>query len=581
MKKIIRKCLPYCILTLLVIFFLQLFFGFLNVDLSVPIEFRRDYVFTYAVVKSFLENQWGIFQIPQNVYIGAPGISSLEDFPVFDSNLMYMIIKPISFFSKDYATVTHIYYFLTFVLVAYTAFYVFKKFRIDNKIAIFGSLLFAFAPFHIYRTIMHINLSSYYLIPLMLLVVFYIWSKKPIFFKYTNKKWHLNLNNKKAIFTIIVAILCGLSNIYFDYFWLFFLTVAGISAFFYRKNIYNFLSYVIVVFLNIFVILLNASPYIIYKIQNGSNYDVIHRHFCEIEYYGLKIIQMLLPVDNHFTWQNYTSIYNYNSFLVNENISVTLGIIAAIGFLFTLFYFLFVRNKNFNIFNKCGLLIVSALLLATVGSFSSLIAFTMFTQIRCYNRISIFISFLCILVVVILLQKDLKEIRSKYVGFLLVVLLTFIGLRDEVPMNVDWEANFIDNKLYYEELKNVVQQIEDNNQKGAMIFQLPYLAFPEGQPTGEMHDYEQIKPYIASKDNKLHWSYGIMKGEDAAQYNEILAMLPAEKMIEKLREIGFKGILINKRGYDLEEIKSLTSDFNKYLDKPKIENIEFVYYQIN
>jgi phosphoglycerol transferase len=96
-----------------------------------------------------------------------------------------------------------------------------------------------------------------------------------------------------------------------------------------------------------------------------------------------------------------------------------------------------------------------------------------------------------------------------------------------------------------------------------------------------MHDYEQIKPYIASKDNKLHWSYGIMKGEDAAQYNEILAMLPAEKMIEKLREIGFKGILINKRGYDLEEIKSLTSDFNKYLDKPKIENIEFVYYQIN
>lgn len=578
MNKIKINIFNYTLLFIFILIFMYIYLGISNVDLYNPpiytgdsVIYKGDVIFSYAVLKSVLTEGTPIFGIPFGTHLGAPGTFSMGDFPCFDGNLSTIIIKIIYGFSKNVSVAIYLYYFLTFFLVGFSSFYVFKKFRINTPISMSMALLFTFAPYHVQRNMWHMGYASYYLVPFMLLVVFWIWSKKPLFFKYSNKKWHLDLLNKKSVIALLTILLSGIFNIYFDYYWMFFLTVAAISAWYYRKNIYNIYSYLITVALNFFVVILNASPYIIYKMQNGPNLEVGKRLFTQTEIFSLKIVQMILPVDGHFLFGKWKEFYNANAILVNENTSVTLGIIALTGFIFILFYFLFVRNKTFNIFNKCGLLTISGLLFGTIGGLSTFISLTLISEFRSNNRISIFISFLCILVFAILLQKWLKRIKNKRIIMLLIVMITTIGIRDELPLwAVYKEKDVKQQKEYYAQLKDYMSYIESINKENAMIYQLPYISFPEV-------NYELFNPYLVS--NKLRFSFGAMRGREAANWNKETSELEPSQMIDRLREKGFSGILINKNFYQAEQAQSLIKEFDRYF-KYRVENDEYVYYQL-
>ena len=45
---------------------------------------------------------------------------------------------------------------------------------------------------------------------------------------------------------------------------------------------------------------------------------------------------------------------------------------------------------------------------------------------------------------------------------------------------------------------------------GAMVFQLPVMAFPEVAPAHNLGDYEHFRPYLATR--ALRFSYGMLKG---------------------------------------------------------------------
>ena len=587
MNNIKKNIINYSVLFIITVIILQLCFRVTNVDLFNPTAYVGDGAFLYVIVNSILSGLTPLFGVPENIYLGAPHMFSVGDFPVFDMNFMFIIMKGIYLFCRDTACTIYIYYFLTYIAISFTSFYVFKKFRINTLLSISMSLLFSFAPYHFYRGMEHITYSSYYFVPFMMLIVFWMWSKKPLFFKYSDNKWKLDLKNKKSIFAICTLILAGISNIYFDFFWMFFLTTAILSAWFYRKNIYQVYSYLILIISNFFVIVLNACPYLIYKIQNGANPGVAHRAFFEAELYGLKIIQMLLPGDGHFLLYRWKTQYNKNPILINENTTATLGIIALIGFLFVMFYFLFIRGKKFNIFNKCGLLLTSGILLATVGGVSSFISFAIFTEIRCYNRISIFLSFICLLVFAFIMQKCLKYIKNKHIITLIFIIITAIGIRDSLPRHFAYNRDLYKiQRQHYNQDKDFIGQLEKLNKPNATIFQLPYVPFPEYPPVGEMVDYEQFKPYILSS-GKLKYSYGAVRGREAANWNEETAKLPAKDMIKRLKGKGFTGILIAKKGYmptpypnGITMDDSILKELPKYLKTSKIENNEYIYYSL-
>ncbi len=95
--------------------------------------------------------------------------------------------------------------------------------------------------------------------------------------------------------------------------------------------------------------------------------------------------------------------------------------------------------------------------------------------------------------------------------------------------------------------RDFVRQIESAVPRGAMIFQLPYMSFPEGGAVNRMLDYEPARGFLDS-DN-LRWSYGAMRGRPGGEWQRRVSGLPFSQMISTLKQSGFTGIWVDRFGY--------------------------------
>ena len=80
-----------------------------------------------------------------------------------------------------------------------------------------------------------------------------------------------------------------------------------------------------------------------------------------------------------------------------------------------------------------------------------------------------------------------------------------------------------------------------------MVFQLPYVQFPEGAPVNLLTDYELSRGYLHSRN--LHWSYGAMKKREGDQWLAQVTQKPVPEMLEAIVFAGFQGIYIDRLGY--------------------------------
>jgi phosphoglycerol transferase len=80
-----------------------------------------------------------------------------------------------------------------------------------------------------------------------------------------------------------------------------------------------------------------------------------------------------------------------------------------------------------------------------------------------------------------------------------------------------------------------------------MIFQFPYIPFPEHPPVNGMIDYDHFKAYLHSKS--LHWSYGAIKGREGDAWQKSIVVRPVPELVESLSFAGFNGIYVDRYGY--------------------------------
>ena len=96
-----------------------------------------------------------------------------------------------------------------------------------------------------------------------------------------------------------------------------------------------------------------------------------------------------------------------------------------------------------------------------------------------------------------------------------------------------------------------------------MIFQLPYVPFPENGPTHRMLDYDHFRPYFHSRT--LHWSYGAMRGRETDRWQRLVAALPPVEMVDRLRRAGFSGVYLDRFGYEDDDARQLEAVLRVYL----------------
>lgn len=544
---------PYVTVILLSLVFVTLSMKLWKADFHVPFSYRGDSLIYGMTVKGTIEHGWYL----NNPSVGAPGGLRMHDYPLADA-FNFLLIKILGLIRADYAWVLNVFFLLTFPLTAVASLFAFRQFNLSLWSAIVWALLYTFMPYHFFRGESHLFIATYYPVPLVAMVV--LWLSSGAFFADAGSAGRarslFRWGGQKFIVSIFVCLLVSSVGLgYYAFFSCFFLVLgAGIAAIS-GRTLKPFLPAAILIAIISAGLLANLAPSLLYLRRHGD-VKVAQRSPEESEVYGLKIAPMLLPVRDHRVpaFAALTERYRVAT-LSNEGGAATLGLIGSAGFIFLLLWLFFWKSEKTSmlpapttaLLNRLSILSVAAVLLGTVGGFSSLFAFIVSPQIRTYNRISIFIAFFALLAVALIVEEAFQRIRRWPRGLVYPALglMLAIGMLDQT--STYFVPQYARNTAEFRSDQQFVSNLEQRLAPGTMVFQLPYVPFPETPSVNFMVDYDLFKGYLHSKH--LRWSYGAMKYREGDAWMKEISQKSASELLEAIVFAGFKGIYIDRFGY--------------------------------
>lgn len=547
---------------LLTCFFLKLW----RADLHVPFHYNGDALLHAMFIKGIVDNGW----YWQNPRLGAPGGLQMYDFPAVD-NSAAVIIALVGLFTKHPFLVLNIFYLLTFPLVTLSALFVFRQLNLSYAVALFGSLLYTFLPYHFMRGESHLFLSAYYFIPLVVLVLVWVASDQLT-----------NWRSRKFILSVVVCVLVGSNSVYYPFFACFLLLIAGLSAALVKRSLRPLAPAMLLVAVTFAVVVINFAPSVVYLYKHGDAH-VADRSLAGPEIYSLKISQLLLPITGHRVARlnSIKTLYNRNT-NVTESDAAALGFVGSIGFLVLLAQLFFRRSERNTLLADLGILNLFAVLLATIGGFGSLFALFVSPAIRSYNRISVFIAFFSLLAVAIgiewFYERRVKTGAARIVFYVVVGVMCVAALLDQTSRG--YIPQYAQIKSEFESDRNFVAGITATLPQGASVFQLPYIPFPEYPGVEKMVDYDHLRGYLHSQN--LRWSYGAIKNRSGDRRLKQIAALPVDEMCETLALAGFSGVYIDRNGYDDDSLAALESQLRDALQIAPVvsENGRLIFYNL-
>jgi phosphoglycerol transferase len=509
-------------------------------DLRIPFAYGVHDELTVAIgAKWLIENPW----IFSNPHLGMPFGSTMFNYAQPDV-FHYLVVKLLGLTTRHFGLVMNLFYLLTFPATCLSTMYVLRQFRLGYPAAFLGSLLYTFLPYHFLRGEMHAFLAAYYLIPFVALLMFRVASERPPLLKAGSIR--LDWRRSGSIAALIICVITGSSGVYHAFFACFLILVAGLAVAAAQRRWAPLVSALIMLSVIATVVLLCLSPHLFLGHRNISA-----RVSGDAETYALKITQLLLPVSGHRlpALAALKSNYWQAAPLVNENDEATLGLVGSLGFVFLLVWAaLRLMGANSRCFNRddqqtlslAALLTLASTLLATIGGLGSLFALLVSPQIRSYNRISIFIGFFALLAVVLLIDRAgarLLKPSSKLFYYFGLALLGVIGIYDQTTPGFIPDYNSV--QAAFRSDARFVREIEKKVPRGAMIFQLPYMTYPEAS------SYDLARGYLHSKT--LRWSYGAMMNERSDLWVRSSQEQPPSEMVRRLAGAGFSGIYLDRK----------------------------------
>ena len=555
-RRYLRPLAAYGLVLALTLLVLTLALRLWDLDFRTPTNYGGDGTLHLMFTKGLLENGWFL----TNPSLGAPGEMDLREFPAVDT-LPALLIKGLGLFTHDPALLNNLFFLLTFPLASLAAFYTCRQMGFLFGPSLLCALLYAFAQYHFVRSEGHLYLSAYFMAPLATLVAW--WIAEGRLLGSAGPWWRGRLPRAGGI--CVLTSLCGA---YYPFFAGIILVTASLLALCARRDRRHFVAGALLTALLAAGLLACLLPTILYLHRHPGQPAAGMRRPEEAEIFGLKIAQVLLPIDGHrlSAVDRFKIRYDRRSPLVNENTSAAVGVVGAAGFLGLLGWLLFrpvTRTAaparggpagsdpppgrrfldTFSVFNA------AAVLFGTIGGFGELFALFVSPQIRGLNRLSVFIDFFALAAVAFCLDAVARRWggsrAARVGGGIALGGLLLLGLLDQTrPINpVAYRVMSHD----YRADQSFFRRAAASLPAGAMVFQLPYMSFPENGPQEGLQDYSLFGGYVLSSG--LRWSYGAMRDSPGDQWQQAVARLPLEAGVRQLALAGFGGIHVERAGY--------------------------------
>jgi phosphoglycerol transferase len=563
------RWLPYAVAALLSLVAVWFGLDLWNLDWKVPLYYTGDALAVGSHFKTIIEFGWFTHQ-PD---LGAPYGQFYNDYPQAD-NLHFMAANVLRVFTSDFGALMNIYFVIGFPLAAITAVWFLRLVGVSRTLSVALGVVFSIAPYHFIKGEGHLFLAAYFVVPLALGILYLVATGQPV--------WSRRILSRRNLATVGILVLLGTASSYYSVFVALVLAVVGLAKLWQTHAWRRFWGAAAAGGVIALTMVINLLPDLIYRLANGVNEAVLVRSPPEAELYSFKISSLLLPVPGHRFGPFATLRQLYDTYYPLPSEAPALGLIGAAGFValivFAVYFLLSAGKTRWRAPKQyvrtlailAGMTLV-AVLFGTVGGLSTLLSFVDF-PIRSWNRIAILISMLALAAVGLILDRFvrwvLRKARSRradaptaptapaaaagppsarrwVVAVPLAVLLMLLAVWDQIPP-IEPAARAA-TVASYDSDDAFVKQVEQTVAPGCLIYQLPYIPFPESPPVNGVTDSDELRPFLHSDD--LRWSAGGIKGRAPIDEVGAYASLAVPAMLMALHGIDACGIVVDRAAY--------------------------------
>lgn len=544
--------------TLVWVVVLQVWKADWNIPFDYGMELNNDALGAGTWIKSYLQNG---FSWEQSDFSAPFSTDRKGEFGV-DRVVLLLEILFARIFSS-YGGCLNALYLMSYLTTGLAAAYSLRCLRFSRKISLAGTVIYTFLQYHLMRGEMHLYLSFYYSAPLAVLIMLWITDESLLVKNFS--RYRIGRIKQGYILCCLFSWIIGMQQPYYAFFAAIGITFALLYSIC-RKQINKAAESMAYLLIIAITTLAGNAAAILHTSDAAMEYMLEQRTVKAIEAYGLRIIYLLLPIQNHRLpilanlRQHYDSLINVGN---SEETWVSLGLVLSLCFCIALAVVLVNCRADLRI-RVCGSFMLAFVLVATVGGGSSAIGMV-FSLLRCYNRMVVYIAMFCIIVFGVLAGKLEDFLRARKVPMAIQCVLLLLPAVFAV-----WDQTSSENVYAYAETREeylmdekFVRDIEAEMPEGACIFQLPLL------PTGttsvrELKDNELSKPYLHAESTR--WLHMYSVGSLTDQWVNLLHGMPLRTVIDILACCNFQGVYMDSRGFSPEQWEAALTVMNSVGD---------------
>lgn len=549
---------------------------------TIPLVYYGDALSGGSQFKNTMANGWYEY----NPDLGAPWGLHFHDFPTAD-NLHLMVARVLGLFTDQWALAFNIYYLITFPLAAITGAW-FIRLVGGSPITAFGlGMLFAFAPYHFIRNEGHLYLAAYYPVPLAAGLIYLLLAGRPIWARRaTGRAWNpWSWATMRTVATVLILAMMGTASTYYSFFSLLFLAFVAFTLVVLQRSLRVAIPAVVAGTVLVAVMLANMLPDMLFEIGRPANLIGLTRNSTDTEIYAFKFSSLVLPVPWERIGALATKRAEYDSTFPLPSELPVLGLVATGGFLLLMAVAALGMLRGLPVQRRgeessfwiaqrrLSYLTLFGFLVGTVGGLSTLFTIFVSDSIRGWNRIAIFLSLFTLAAVGLVVDGSLSWVARRVaivrerrfaqatLASVVVAVIVAGGLYDQVPPVQ--AAQLATYTAQWNSDQDYVDAIEADVPAGTMVFQLPYLPFPESGRLVDMFDSDDLRPYLHSHD--LRWSYGGIKGRPQSDWADLISSMPTENMLVAVGAATFGGVNVDRAGYTAAAGQALEADLRRIL----------------
>ena len=564
----IRSEAPWVVVgSLITLFATVIVFQLWNLNPRIPVLYSGDGLLTLNGLRNMKLGNW----YWTTDKLGVPFGQDLRDFPAIADNLhLVMLWVGIKVF-RDEFLVFNGFFFATYLFAFLGGFIGSRMLRISQPISVFIGVIYAILPYHFQHGPGHLYLAAYWPIPIW----FSFLARQLIQGMQIPGPNNLSIGQIRSWLTsaagiqvIVISVIAATTGLYYAFFFLALSFVTGLINISERDSKKTWFPTFWSALISMLILGLQFFPIWLYQKQNGNNLSIVKRSISALEFYSLKLSNMVLPVSGH-RLHFLASLRDRSNpaYLVGEG-TEALGVLGTVGLLAIVCMSIFaLRNRISELFRVLTTLAVSSLIIAMTGGLGFLLGVAGFTQIRVWSRMSIVIAFPAIIICAIFIEKILRRLRPPLFFTCLSIILCLVILDTNPGHQL---PSYAETSREWNSDKSLVSSIENKFGRDAQVFQFPQVPFPENPPVVRMSDYDLLRGYMHSTTMK--WSYGGVKGRVLID-DEV-----SQGFLKKLSQSDFEVIWLDKYGYEdygLQITKELVAaGFNKVFETERIDIFE-------